>query len=108
MHPPPPNSKHAQARYARTILHPETTPEATEAVVSKLIQHLQSLEDSLEIMQAKNNKLRQHTEERKAKKKRKRTVISTKSVLTLKAVRELAVAKHAANKAKKQARLAKE
>jgi hypothetical protein len=79
-----------------------------EVVVSKLIQHLQSLEDGLEIMQAENNELRQYTEERKAKKKRKRTVISTESVLTLEAVRELAAAKRAADKAKEQARLTKE
>jgi hypothetical protein len=79
-----------------------------KAVVLKLIQHLQSLKDSLKIIQAENNKLQQYTKERKAKKKQKQTVISTKSVLTLKAVRELITAKYTANKAKEQARLTKE
>jgi len=47
-------------------------------------------------MQVKNNNLRQYTEERKAKKKRKWNVLSTKSVLTLEAIKELAAAKEAA------------
>ena len=71
------------------------------------MQYLQSLKDGLEIIQAENNKLRQYIKERKAKKKQKRTVISTESVLTLEAVRELTAAKYTANKAKEQARLAK-
>jgi len=96
MHPPPPDNEHAQARYTHTILHPETTLEATEAVVLKLIQHLQSLEEGLKLMQVKNNDLQQHTEERKAKKKRKQNILSTKSVLTLEAMKELATTKEAA------------
>jgi len=47
-------------------------------------------------MQVKNNNLRQHTEERKAKKKRKRNVLSTELVLTLKAIKELTAAREAA------------
>ena len=108
MHPPPPDSEHTRARYTRTILHPETSLEATEAVVSTLMQHLQSLEEGLELMQVENNDLRQHAEERKAKKKRKRNVLSTESVLTLEAGRELAAAKQAAGEAKEHAKLAKE
>jgi DDE superfamily endonuclease len=105
MHPPLPDSEYARARYTHTILHPETTPEATEAVISKLMQHLQSLEEGLELMQVKNNNLRQCTKERKAKKKRKRNVLSTESVLTLEAMRELATTKEATQKAKEQATL---
>ena len=96
MHPPTPDNEHARARYTHIILYPETGPEATEAVVLKLMQYLQSLEEGLELMQVKNNDLRQYTEERKAKKKRKRNVLSTKSVLTLEAIKELAAAKEAA------------
>ena len=80
-------------------------PQVTEAVVLKLIQHLQSLEEGLELMQVKNNNLRQHIKERKAKKKRKRNMLSTESVLTLEAIKELAATKEAAQKAKKQAKL---
>jgi hypothetical protein len=69
------------------------------------MQHLQSLEEGLELMQVKNNNLRQCTKERKAKKKRKRNVLSTESVLTLEAMRELATTKEATQKAKEQATL---
>jgi len=96
MHPPPLDNEHAQARYTHTILYPETTLEATEAVVLKLMQHLQSLEEGLKLIQVKNNNLRQYTEERKAKKKRKWNMLSTKSVLTLEAIKELTAAKEAA------------
>jgi len=47
-------------------------------------------------MQVKNNNLWQYTEERKAKKKRKRNVLSTELVLTLKAIKELTTAREAA------------
>jgi hypothetical protein len=67
-----------------------------EVVVLKLMQHLQSLEEGLELIQVENNNLRQHTEERKAKKKYKWNVLSTKLVLTLKAIKELTTAKEAA------------
>jgi len=60
------------------------------------MQHLQSLEEGLKLIQVENNDLRQCTEERKAKKKRKQNVLSTKSVLTLEAIRELIATKEAA------------
>jgi len=47
-------------------------------------------------MQVKNNDLQQHTKERKAKKKRKQNMLSTKSVLTLEAIKELTTTKEAA------------
>ena len=56
-------------------------------------------------MQVENNDLWQHIEERKAKKKRKRNVLSTELVLTLKAIKELTAAREAAQKAKEQAKL---
>ena len=46
-------------------------------------------------MQVENNDLRQYTKERKAKKKRKRNVLSTELVLTLEAIRELTTTKEA-------------
>jgi hypothetical protein len=46
-------------------------------------------------MQVKNNDLWQYTKERKAKKKRKWNVLSTKLVLTLEAIRELTATKEA-------------
>ena len=46
-------------------------------------------------MQVKNNNLRQCTKERKAKKKHKPNVLSTKPILTLEAVKELATTKEA-------------
>ena len=72
------------------------------------MQYLQSLEEGLKLMQVENNNLWQHAKERKAKKKRKQNVLSTKSVLTLEAVRELTATKQAASKAKEHAKLAKE
>ena len=47
-------------------------------------------------MQVKNNDFQQHTKERKAKKKYKWNMLSTKSVLTLEAIKELAATKEAA------------
>jgi len=47
-------------------------------------------------MQVKNNDLWQHTEERKAKKKCKWNVLSTKLVFTLEAIKELTAAREAA------------
>ena len=44
-------------------------------------------------------------EERKAKKKRKRNVLSTKLVLTLEAIKELTTTREAAQKTKEQAKL---
>ena len=47
-------------------------------------------------MQVKNNNLQQYTKKRKAKKKFKQNMLSTKSVLTLEAIKELTAAKKAA------------
>jgi hypothetical protein len=82
LHPKTPKSHLDRARYAHTILHPKTTPKVAESVVTKLIEHLQSLEDRLHLMQAENNNLRNNVAERRAKKKKKRVVLSTESVLT--------------------------
>ena len=56
-------------------------------------------------MQVENNDLRQYTEERKAKKKRKWNILFTESVLTLEVIKELTAAREAAQKAKEQAKL---
>ena len=69
------------------------------------MQHLQSLKEGPKLIQVKNNNLRQHTKERKAKKKRKRNVLSTKLALILEAIKELATTKEATHKAKEQAKL---
>jgi len=47
-------------------------------------------------MQVENNDLRQYTEERKAKKKRKWNILFTESVLTLEVIKELTAAREAA------------
>ena len=46
-------------------------------------------------MQVKNNNLQQYTEEKKAKKKCKWNILSTKSVLTLEVIKELTATKEA-------------
>jgi len=55
-----------------------------------------------------NKELRQYTDERRARKKRKRTVLSKESVLTLAAAQELAASKEAAVRAKEEAKLARD
>ena len=82
LHPYTPQSHNNQAQYAYTILYPKTTPEAAKAVVSKLMQRLQSLEEGIELMEVEATKLRNNAAERNKKKQRKRTVLSTASVLT--------------------------
>jgi len=54
------------------------------------------LEEGLELIQVENNDFQQHTEERKAKKKCKWNMLSTKLVLILEAIKELTTAKEAA------------
>jgi hypothetical protein len=102
------DSAYARSRYQQTILNPEITPEATEACVNSLITHLQSLENSLELLQVENKELRQYTDERRARKKQKRKVLSKESVLTLAAAQELAATKEAAVRAKEEAKLARD
>ena len=40
-----PKGRDNRIRYAHTILHPETTPTAAEAVVNKLMEYLQLIEN---------------------------------------------------------------
>jgi hypothetical protein len=105
LHPHTPKSRDDRARYAHTILHPETTPEAAEAVVNKLMEHLQSIEDREELLQVENNNLRLATAERRARKARKRQVLSTGSVLTSESMQAIVAEREAANQAKEEARL---
>lgn len=108
LHPKTPKSYLDRARYAHTILYPETTPKAAESVVTKLMEHLQSLEDGLHLMQVENNDLRNNVTERRAKKKKKRVVLSTESVLTAEWARAIVAAKEAEMEAKGQAKAKRE
>lgn len=108
LHPRTPKGRDNRARYAHTILHPETTPAAAEAVVSKLIEHLQLMEGREELLQVENNNLRLATAERRARKARKRQVLSTNSVLTSELIQAIVTKREAANQAKEEARLQRE
>ena len=108
LHPKTPRSHLDRARYAHTILYPETTPKIAEPVVKKLMEHLQSLEDGLHLMQVENNDLHNNVAERRAKKKKKRVVLSTESVLTAKWARAIIAAKEAKEEAKGQAKATRE
>lgn len=108
LHPRTPQSYNDRARYAYTILYPKTTPEAAKAVISKLMQRLQSLEEGIELMEVEAAKLRNNTVERNKKKQRKRTVLSTTSVLTTQAMQAIATAKNIAEEDKKQAKVARD
>ena len=66
------------------------------------------MEDNLKLLQVENKKLRQHTNERRERKKRKQTVLSKELVLTLTAAQELAATKETAVRAKKQAKIARD
>ena len=45
LHPHTPKNRDDRTRYAHIILHPKTTPKATEAVVKKLIIYIESYKD---------------------------------------------------------------
>jgi len=55
-----------------------------------------------------NKELRQHTNKRRVRKKRKQTVLSKELVLTLAAAQELAASKEATIRAKEEAKLARD
>ena len=55
-----------------------------------------------------NKELRQYINERREKKKQKRTVLSKESVLTLAAAQELTATKEAAIRAKEEAKIARD
>ena len=72
------------------------------------MQRLQSLEEGIELMEVEAAKLRNNTTERNKKKQRKRTVLSTASVLTTQAIQAIADAKSIAEEDKKQAKIAQD
>jgi len=72
------------------------------------MEHLQSLEDGLHLMQVENNNLRNNVTEKRAKKKKKRVVLSTKLVLTAKWARAIVATKEAKKEAKGQAKATRE
>jgi len=104
LHPKTPKSYSDRARYGHTICHLDTLPEAVDAVVKKLISHMDSLEEGIEILQQENTELRNGAAERRAKKKKKRIVLSTQSVLTTESARALIAARVAVVETKQQAK----
>ena len=73
-----------RARYSHIICYLDTTPKAISVVIRKLISYIDSIDKGIEILRLKNIELRNSAVDRRAKKKKKRVVLSTKSVLTTK------------------------
>ena len=79
-----PKSHFDRARYSYTIRYLDTTPKAIGVVIRKLISYIDLINKGIEILRLENTELRNSTIDRRAKKKKKRVVLSTKSVLTTK------------------------
>ena len=104
LHLKTPKSHSDQARYGHTIRHPDTSSDVVNAVVKKLMSHMDSLEGGMEILQQENTELCNGAVERRAKKKKKRLVLSTQSVLTTESAKALIAAKVAAEETKQRAK----
>lgn len=108
LHPKTPKSHSDRARYSHTIRHSDTTSEAIDVVVKKLISHMDSMDEGIEILRLENTELRNGAADRRAKKKNKRVVLSTESVLTTESAKALIDAREAANEAKQRAKNTRE
>ena len=104
LHPKTLKSHSDRARYSHTIRHPDTSPNAVDAVVKKLMSYMDSLEEGMEILQQENTELRNGAAERRARKKKKRVVLSTQSVLTTESARALIATRAAVVETKQQAK----
>ena len=71
-----------------------------DVVVRKLISHMDSIDKGIEILRLENTELYNSTADRRAKKKKKQVVLSTKLVLTTKSAKALINAKEAIEEAK--------
>jgi hypothetical protein len=66
------------------IRYLDTTTEAIDVIIRKLVSYIDIMDKGIEILQLENIELRNGAADRRAKKKKKRVVLSTKSVLTTK------------------------
>ena len=102
LHPKTPKSHSDRAQYSHTIRHLDTTTEEIDVVVRKLISHIDSMDEGIEILQLENTELHNSAADRRAKKKKKRVVLSTESILTTKWAKALINAREAAEEAKQR------
>jgi len=82
LYPKTPKSHSDWARYSHIIRYLDTTPKAISVVIRKLISYIDLIDKGIEILRLENTELRNGAADRRAKKKKKRVVLSTKSVLT--------------------------
>jgi len=72
--------------------------------VRKLISHIDLMDEGIEILRLENTELRNSAADRRAKKKKKQVVLSTKLVLTTKWAKALFNAREAVEEAKQRAK----
>jgi len=99
LHPRTPTLNQDQLRTSLTLVNNSKTPEEAKAICNKIFSYMRSLQDEVELLHDENTDLRHHTSERKAKKAKKRSVISKQAVLTTEAMHELVAAKKATEEA---------
>ena len=75
-----------------------------DVVVRKLISYMDLMDKGIEILRLENTELCNGAVDRRAKKKKKRVVLSTELVLTTKSAKALIDAREAAEEAKQRAR----
>ena len=71
-----------------------------DIIIRKLISHMDSMDEGIEILRLENMELRNSAADRRAKKKKKRVVLSTESVLTTESAKALINTREAAEEAK--------
>ena len=75
-----------------------------DVVIRKLISYIDLIDKGIEILRLENTKLYNSAINRRAKKKKKQVVLSTKSVLTTESAKALINAREAIEEAKQRAR----
>jgi len=75
-----------------------------DIIIRKLISHIDLIDKGIEILRLENTELYNSTADRRAKKKKKRVVLSTKLVLTVKWAKVLIDAREAIEEAKQRIR----
>lgn len=88
--PPTPKDELTRARFGATILDPSVPAVAKEATVRKLIDFAEAVAHQNQLLVNENSDLRQHADERQARKATKRVKLSTsESVLTVEQMEEI-------------------
>ena len=77
-------------------------------VVKKLISHMDSIDKGIEILRLENTELYNGAADKRAKKKKKRVVLSTESVLTTESAKALINTREAAEEAKQRTKNTRE